>query len=110
MDDENQSNGMSGWEGFMLGRLAEQNAASNARFARKVRGYIRGELPVNIDALKNEISSLQNVVFNKDRNIADLNEHIRGMQHNYDRLEEWSIWAEQRIVELKNKLRDHGFI
>ena len=110
MDDGNESNGLSGWAGFMLGRMAEQEAVSNAAFSRKLRARFRGEVPVDVSSLQNEIWRLRNVVATKDRDIAELNNHIRGMEHNFDRLNEWSIWAEQRIVELKNKLRDHGFI
>ena len=108
MDDEGSDNGISGWAGFMLGRMSAQRSVRSVAIAQTISARLRGEVPVDVGSLQNEIWRLRNVVANKDSHIAKLNSYIDSCEQNYKRLDKWAVEAERLNTQLRAKLKENG--
>lgn len=96
--------GMSGFAGYMLGRMSVQNETALRNASRAVRQRLYGEVEPDTDALADEVNYLRQLLASRDDYIRRLQEYASGLEGDRRRLREWANGAEARIAKQNEDL------
>ena len=91
-DDDGGNSGLSSWAWHELGRQSEQHDQWMMQAAQSFRARLRGEQPVDVDALIAEIHSLRAHNQALANQVVQLNASV---QASYEKFKDIKAWAEE---------------
>ena len=101
MDDEGISSGLGSVAYYELGRGDERWQQQQARFVSSVAARLRGQVPVNVNALLAENQALRHENAVLQENNQTLEYHLQRFRKNIKEWVEWSSWQERQLARLQ---------